>query len=132
VRIPSAWARRRIAASSHQDDRAAVELLELLADPEHFLVSVSRSFARSGNLSLEAKAQWTHGSESMPSDAAERRLARTSVEGPVAASVRFTVGFYDADPKSVRNAGPLDAVGVEIRNARKTGLTQVATASVET
>jgi uncharacterized protein with von Willebrand factor type A (vWA) domain len=34
---------------AHQDDRAAAELLELLADPEHFLVSVSRSFARSGN-----------------------------------------------------------------------------------
>jgi predicted RNA polymerase sigma factor len=47
-------------------------------------------------------------------------------------TVRSSMGICDADPKSARNAGALDAVGVEIRNARKTGLTQVATASVET
>lgn len=34
---------------AHQDDRAAAELLELLADLQHFLVSVSRPVARSGH-----------------------------------------------------------------------------------
>jgi hypothetical protein len=34
---------------AHQDHGTAAELRELLADPEHFLVSVSRLFARSGH-----------------------------------------------------------------------------------